>query len=264
MKQNIKAYQDINSETIDRWAKSGWIWGIPITSQEFKEAKNGNWGIVLTPTKIVPKSWFVPYLKQNSLQGVKVLGLASGGGQQMAIMAALGAEVTLLDNSQVQIDSDILVAKRENYKIKTLKADMTKPWELESESFDIIVHPVSNCYIEKVQSVWDECFRVLKPNGILIAGFDSGFNYLFDDVKEGDPLVVQYEVPFNPLISEVHKEVCERLDSGMQFSHDLEENINGQIQSGLTITNLLVDQDKNDIFGKYYPCFYLTRSIKLK
>ncbi len=65
-------------------------------------------------------------------------GLASGGGQQMPIFSALGAKCTVLDYSERQLLSEEEVAKRENYKIKTIKADMTKPLPFEDESFDLI------------------------------------------------------------------------------------------------------------------------------
>ena len=75
-------YQDINAATIDRWVEEGWEWGIPIDHDTFIQAKHGKWDVLLTPTKFVPHSWF------GELKGKKVLGLASGGGQQMPIFAA--------------------------------------------------------------------------------------------------------------------------------------------------------------------------------
>jgi len=61
--------------------------------KQFTSALNGNWSVLLTPTKPVPREWF-PELKD-----CKVLGLASGGGQQMPIFAAAGADCTVLDYS---------------------------------------------------------------------------------------------------------------------------------------------------------------------
>ena len=84
-------YQDINARVIDRWVEEGWEWGVPVSHEEFEQAKTGRWNMVLTPTKPVPHSWF------GDLKGKKVLGLASGGGQQMPIFAALGAQCTVLD-----------------------------------------------------------------------------------------------------------------------------------------------------------------------
>ena len=78
-------YQDINSKTVDRWVEDGWEWGKPISHAEYENAKNGAWDVKLTPVKFVPHSWF------GELRGKRVLGLASGGGQQMPIFAALGA-----------------------------------------------------------------------------------------------------------------------------------------------------------------------------
>ena len=71
-------YQDKNAEIIDRWVKEGWEWGKPVSHETYKEAENGNWNVLLTPTKFVPHEWF------GELRGKKLLGLASGGGQLKA------------------------------------------------------------------------------------------------------------------------------------------------------------------------------------
>ncbi|WP_278847601.1 class I SAM-dependent methyltransferase [Brachyspira pilosicoli] len=157
-------YTKINSLTIDKWVEDGWVWGVPITHKKFLEAKNGKWDMLLTPTKNVPKEWF------GNLENKNVLGLASGGGQQMPIFAALGAKCTLIDYSQKQIDNDIFVSKRENYNINAIKYDMTKKFPFEDESFDLIFHPVSNCYVENVSHIWSECYRVLKKVAGLCLG----------------------------------------------------------------------------------------------
>ena len=93
-------YQKINQQTINNWIDNGWEWGQPISHTEFEEAQNGNFTVKLTPTKSVPKNWI------GDLRGKKVLGLASGGGQQMPIFTALGAECTVLDYSDRQIEQD--------------------------------------------------------------------------------------------------------------------------------------------------------------
>ena len=48
-------YQDINSQTIDRWIDEGWEWGQPIDHETYLRAKNGDWQVLLTPTKPVPR-----------------------------------------------------------------------------------------------------------------------------------------------------------------------------------------------------------------
>jgi 2-polyprenyl-3-methyl-5-hydroxy-6-metoxy-1,4-benzoquinol methylase len=138
---------DINSKTVDTWVENDWEWGRPISHEEFLMAQNGGWSVVLTPTKPVPKEWFC------DMQNAEILGLASGGGQQMPIFTALGARCTVLDYSEKQLESEKMVAAREQYEINTVRADMTKPLPFADDFFDFIFHPVSNCYIENVVPV---------------------------------------------------------------------------------------------------------------
>ena len=212
-------YQDINAQVIDRWIEEGWEWGVPITHEIYENAKNGSWDVVLTPTKPVPHSWF------GELKGKKVLGLASGGGQQMPIFAALGAECTVLDYSEKQLESERLVASREGYEIEILRADMTKPLPFPDESFDLIFHPVSNCYVEKVEPIFKECFRILKHGGVLLCGLGNEVNYLVNEDEE----VISNTMPFNPLVNEKQRKQLEDEDCGMQFSHNMEEQLGGQL-----------------------------------
>ncbi|MBE6593016.1 MAG: class I SAM-dependent methyltransferase [Ruminococcaceae bacterium] len=246
-------YQKINSKTIDTWCEEGWEWGTPITHDVYQKALGGEWGVYLTPTKTVPHEWF------GDLKGKKLLGLASGGGQQMPIFSALGAKCTLLDYSARQCESDRVVAEREGYEIEILQADMTKPLPFEDESFDIIFHPVSNCYVKEVEPIFRECFRVLKKGGIFLGGYDIGINYLFDENEDR----VLYSLPFDPLSDEKIYEECVKNDWGIQFSHTLEEQIGGQLRAGFTLTDLYEDTNgSGNLHDKHVPSFVATRCIK--
>ena len=246
-------YQDINAKTIDRWIEEGWEWGIPISHEEFVKALNGEWEVVLTPTKPVPKAWF------GELKGKRLLGLASGGGQQMPIFTALGAVCTVLDYSDKQLESERLVAERENYQIEIVKADMTKPLPFADESFDIIFHPVSNCYVREVEPIWRECFRILKPGGILLSGLDNGMNFLFGE----DETRVVNSLPFDPIANPEQRRQLEADDCGMQFSHTLEEQLGGQLRAGFTLTDLYEDTNGQGFLHEMnIPCFIATRAVK--
>lgn len=246
-------YQDINSQVIDRWVEEGWEWGIPISHEEYMAAQEGRWDVVLTPTKPVPHHWF------GELKGKKVLGLASGGGQQMPIFAALGAECTVLDYSQKQLDSEAMVAQREGYSIRIIRADMTKPLPFGDKEFDLIFHPVSNCYIEKVEPVFAECFRVLKSGGILLCGLGNEVNYL---VNEDEREIIN-EMPFNPLTNEKYRKQLEEEDCGMQFSHTVEEQIGGQLKAGFMLTDIFGDTNgEGRLHQMNVECYLATRAVK--
>ena len=128
-------YQNFNAKTIDSWCDSGWEWGKSITHEEYENAKKGKWNVLLTPTKYVPHEWF------GELRGKNLLGLASGGGQQIPIFSALGACCTVLDYSTAQCDSERLLADKEGYEVNVVQADMSKALPFDDETFDIIFHP---------------------------------------------------------------------------------------------------------------------------
>jgi SAM-dependent methyltransferase len=248
-------YTDINSKTIDSWVENNWEWGTPITHEEFAMAKSGELNVLLTPVKYVPKNWF-PDLKNK-----KILGLACGGGQQMPVFSAWGALCTVLDYSDRQLENERLVADREKYDIEIVKADMTKKLPFVDGVFDIIFHPVSNCYIEDVYHVWNECFRILNGGGILMAGLDNGLNYLFDDVEKL-PLVVTNKLPFNPLKNEELYKKLERSNDGIQFSHSIEEQIGGQIKAGFILKDLYEDTNNSGALKDYAPSYIATLAAK--
>lgn len=246
-------YQDINSSVVDRWVAEDWEWGRPISHEVYVKAAEGEWEVVLTPTKPVPKDWF------PSLAGTKILGLAAGGGQQIPVFTALGGSCTVMDYSQRQLDSEGLVATREGYAIDIVKGDMTQRFPLADESFDLIFHPVSNCYIEDVLPVWTECFRVLKHGGVLLAGMDNGMNYIFD--KEETRLT--RTLPFNPLRDSQLYQECMDQDLGIQFSHTIEEQIGGQLKAGFILMDLYEDTNGSGRLHDYHvPTFIATRSVK--
>ena len=246
-------YQDINEKTINQWIEEGWEWGIPISHEEYIAAKNGSWNILLTPTKTMPREWF------GELKGKKLLGLASGGGQQMPVFSALGADCTVLDYSRKQLESEKMVAEREQYQIEIVRADMTKPLPFKDGTFDYIFHPVSNCYIEEVLPVFRECFRILKKGGVLVCGLDNGVNFMVDDDEER--IVSQF--PFNPLKNEAQMKFLTDTDSGVQFSHTLEEQIGGQLKAGFRLTDVYEDTNgQGRLHELHIPSFWATRAIK--
>jgi SAM-dependent methyltransferase len=195
------------------------------------------------------------------MNGIDILGLASGGGQQMPLFRAAGARCTVLDYAERQLESERMVAAREGYEINVVRADMTQPLPFSDASFDVIFHPVSNCYIREVEPVWRECFRVLRPGGVLMAGLDNGVNFLFDDSET----MLTHRLPFDPLDDPPLYEELMKSDDGVQFSHTLEEQIGGQLRAGFVLTD--VYEDTNG-YGKLHefniPTFWATRAIKPK
>ena len=247
------SYQDDNAAAITRWVEEDWEWGRPISHETYMAARNGQWDVKLTPTKFVPHDWF------GELQGKKLLGLASGGGQQMPVFAARGADCTVLDYTPVQLESERKLAEQEGYHIEIIRADMTKPLPFEDGCFDLIFHPVSNCYAQEVRPIFRECCRILKPGGILLCGLDNGLNYAFDNEERE----LCYSLPFDPLQNPEQMERLSVADDGVQFSHTLEEQIGGQLEAGFRLTHVYEDTNGEGRLHEFgIPTFWATRAVK--
>lgn len=258
---DVRSY---NREAWNRQVESGNQWTIPVGPEIVAAARRGEWSILLTPTIPVPRAWFPP------LTGADVLCLASGGGQQGPILAAAGANVTVLDNSPRQLEQDRLVAEREGLIIRTVEGDMADLSAFPDGSFDLIVHPVSNVFAADVRPVWREAHRVLRGGGALLAGFDNPDVHIFDcDLIERERrLEVRYALPYSDIESLPEERRQVYLENGwpLEFSHTLDDQIGGQVAAGFLIAGFYEDRypaEENDLISRYMPAFFATRAIKL-
>ena len=252
-----------NRSAWDKEVERGNQWTLPVSDEEITAARAGDWDIILTPTKPVPKEWF------PDLEGLDVLCLASGGGQQGPILAAAGARVTVFDNSPKQLEQDRLVAERLMLPITTIEGDMADLSVFDGQSFDLIVHPVSNLFVSDIQPVWQETFRVLRRGGALLAGFTNPVIYLFDHnlADRTGVLQVKYALPYSDLTSLPDEERQFYIETGapLEFSHTLQDQIGGQIEAGFVIAGFFEDtfgEEDNDLLTDYMPSFIATRAVK--
>lgn len=230
-------------------------WSIPVSEQELEHAKNGIWNIVLTPKKPVPHHWF------PELKGLKILGLASGGGQQGPVLATLGADVTIFDNSEKQLQQDKTISDQFNLDIKIVQGDMKDLSAFADNSFDLIFNPCSVLFVDNVLPVWKECFRVLKPNGILMTGLMNPIALQLDE----ESLKLIYRQPF----SDLHSLTAEKLEEltkaneALIFGHSLTDQISGQLEAGFLLTDMYEDDwGGENKLDAYFPAFMATRAIK--
>ncbi|MEC8433493.1 MAG: methyltransferase domain-containing protein [Planctomycetota bacterium] len=259
MTQPLDRIAQYNRKAWDQQVENGQRWTQPVDPDVIARARKGDWEIVLTPSRPIPKDWF------GSLVGAEVLCLASGGGQQVPILAAVGAQVTVLDNSPRQLEQDRLVARRDGLEIRTVLGDMRSMTELRGESFDLIVHPCSNCFVPEIQPVWGECFRVLKAGGSLLTGFLKSVTFIFDEnaVAEG-MMEVRHRLPYSDEshLTEAEIQKLQQAGEPLMFSHSLEQQIGGQLRAGFQLVDLYEDRDSEDLMSKYFAPYLATRALK--
>ena len=256
---------DVRSHNRMAWNQSvdeGNRWTQPVSTDAVNEARSGKFEIVLTPTKPVPAEWF------PELNGIPTLCLASAGGQQAPLLAAAGANVTVFDNSPRQLEQDRLVAQRDGLELELVEGDMADLSLFPDDTFGLIFHPCSNCFVPNVIPVWKGCHRVLRPGGVLLAGFTNAVRYLFDDErKENGNLEVRYSLPYSDLdyLNEAHVQRVFESGQAIEFGHTLEDQIGGQLSAGLFLTGLYEDryaETDNDPLSRYMATFIATRAVK--
>lgn len=247
----------------DRNVDTGNTWTVPVDAETILRARSGDFTVVLTPTKPVPKEWF------PDLADLPTLCLASGGGQQGPLLAAAGADVTVFDNSPRQLAQDRLVADRDGLALKTLQGDMADLSVFPSEHFGLIFHPCSNCFVPDVLPVWRECFRVLKRGGVLMAGFNNSVRYLFEDERlRNGVLTVRYAIPTSDVDNlndpQIHALIVGKSEA-LEFGHALADQIGGQLAAGFVINGFFEDRLADasaDPLSNYIDSFIATRSVK--
>jgi len=186
------------------------------------------------PLKTVdPLGWLGP-----NLAGQAVLCLAAGGGRQSALYAAAGARVTVIDISGEMLALDRQVATERNLDIRAIQASMDALPMLADGEFDLVIHPVSTCYVENVQAVFAEVARVTCPGGLYVSQHKSPTSLQTEIRLEGENYRLREpyyrEGPLPPA------EPCRIRETGtLEFLHRWEELLGGMCRAGFMIEDLV-------------------------
>ncbi|MEM7454561.1 MAG: class I SAM-dependent methyltransferase [Planctomycetota bacterium] len=178
----------------------------------------------------------------DSIHGKSVLCLAAGGGRQGPIYAAAGAAVTVVDISPAMLQLDREVAAERNIQLRTVEASMDDLRVLSDGEFDIVIHPVSTCYVPDLRPVYLEVSRVLRAGGIYVSQHkqpaslqatvkpETGAYRIVFECGSGQPLPVSND---GNLIRE---------DGTLEWAHSLEMLLGTMCRAGLTIEDIVEPQ----------------------
>jgi SAM-dependent methyltransferase len=183
----------------------------------------------------------------GDIAGRDVLCLAGGGGQQSAAFGLLGANVTVFDIAETQLQRDQQAAQHYGLTITTQQGDMRDLSRFADGSFDVVWHAHSLNFVPDAQTVFAGVARILRPGGLYYLSFHNPFTMGVDDAKwngVGYPLNQPYrdgELPLADVFTNPDWAIEDesgdiRLVKGpREFRHTLSTLLNGLISRGFVL-----------------------------
>lgn len=197
------------------------------------------------------------------VRGKRVLCLANGGGQQTACFGVLGADVTVLDLSDAQLEQDRVAAAHYGYLIRIEHGDMRDLTRFEPASFDIVFHSYSINFVPDPLAVFAQVARVLKPGGDYMVQFSNPHRFsIREEIWQSDtggyPLTMPYqdgEVTFGDDHWDVETTSGDkqRILGPREFSHTWSRMVNGLAGHGFVIRRLeeWMRREPNAVVGSW-------------
>ena len=257
----MKSYQTRNSKAWDNEVQNKNFWTIPIKLETIEKAKNGEFDIYLTPNKYVKQDWV------KDFRNKKILALACAGGQQAIAFSAAQNDVTVFDISEKQLEQDVKTANKFDLNITTIKGDMQNLSIFEDNSFDYIFNPTSTCFIEDVEKVYQECFRVLKKGGEFLTSATNPALYLFEEKTVlKNKLKIKYTIPYSDIKSLSKKQIDKMIkeQDTFEFSHTIDKLIGGLTRKGFVILDFYTDYSRNELLDSFiHDCYFAIRCKKI-
>jgi 2-polyprenyl-3-methyl-5-hydroxy-6-metoxy-1,4-benzoquinol methylase len=186
-----------------------------------------------------------PHNRFGEIKDKNVLCLASGGGQQSAAFALLGANVTVFDISTEQLERDEEIGIHYGIDIKIAQGDMRDLSVFEQDSFDIVYHPYSLNFVPDAREVFEQVAKTLKFGGTyyfscanpFVMGIDqkdwNGEGYVLKK-----PYLSKAEITYDDQDWVYDKDNSQPIPNPKEFRHTLSNLINGLIDSGFRVQHL--------------------------
>ena len=148
--------------------------------------------------------------------------------------------------------------------MRTVLGDMRDLSAFPDASFDVVFNPVSNVFCPDLAPVWRESFRVLRPGGMLMAGFLNPDIFIFDSRRW-----TSAASSWCATRSRSARSTCPTTSAlgptgrgPIEYSHSLTEQIGGQLAAGFVLTHLVEAPHHADATARYMPGYFATRAVK--
>jgi len=174
-----------------------------------------------------------------SIEGKRLLCLAAGGGRHGPIYAAAGAKVTVVDISPEMLELDRSIAKRYGFALQVVETSMEDLSMFDDASFDIVIHPVSTCYVPGTAQVFNEVARVTCAGGCYISQHKqpTSLQSTVEPDRQGYAVVHKYQS--GETLPPVTKENLIREPGTAEFVHTWQALLGNMCRAGFVIQDLI-------------------------
>ncbi|MGY8766988.1 MAG: class I SAM-dependent methyltransferase [Pirellulales bacterium] len=174
----------------------------------------------------------------GNITGQRVLCLGAGGGRQGPLYAAAGAKVTVVDISAAQLEIDREVAAERNLELVTVETSMDDLSMFAPADFDLVIHPVSTCYVPQIAPVYQAVANVLADGGLYISQHKTPTSLQADIERSsgGYELLEPYyrDEPLPAVTGSRHRE-----EGTLEYLHRWEEIVGQMCRAGFVIEDLI-------------------------
>ncbi|MEQ1824585.1 MAG: class I SAM-dependent methyltransferase [Pirellula sp.] len=219
-----------NQAAYDRMARSGHILASIATQEELRR-----------PLEAIDTSGWLG----NSIHGWHVLCLAAGGGRHSVLYHAAGAIVTIIDISQGLLELDQQVIQELKFNVRLIQASMVDMPMLRDGEFDLVIQPVSTCYVSDVAPVFTEISRVLKPDGLYISQHKQPINLQASLHLYAGKYAIETEVGHRATPANGKTPSPLREPNTIEFAHSLESILGGICRSGMIVEDFVEPKHSN-------------------
>jgi 2-polyprenyl-3-methyl-5-hydroxy-6-metoxy-1,4-benzoquinol methylase len=162
-----------------------------------------------------------PWLQSEGVAGKKLLCLAAGGGTHAPLHALAGAHVTVVDFCDALLEIDRELALEKQLDVEAINCSMESLPGRFASYFDIVLQPVSMCYVADPQKVYAEIRRVMRPGGLYIVQHKSSTSLRTTDAQHRG-----YQLEFPQMEKQAlpsgTPEYMHRETGTIEFAHSLE------------------------------------------
>ena len=190
----------------------------------------------------------------GEVQGKKIIELGCGGGQCSIALAKRGATCTGIDLSEEQIKFAKNLARENDVKVNFIQGDIENLSMVDNESIDIAFSAYVFDWVQNLDEVFKEAFRILNKTGIIVFSMGHPFYICLGESPNPDDLKLK--------LGYFQRDILEKDgNTGLTINYKLPtigDIINGLISTGFCIEKIVEPEPVEEKFMNgtstdYYP-----------